>query len=76
MVIAHRLSTVMHADRILVIDAGEVVESGKHQELLRAGGRYAVFYDLQLRRQEPSNGPEANAGKSATSQGIVQATLH
>ena len=75
-VIAHRLSTVMHADRILVLDAGEVVESGKHQELLRAGGRYAVFYDLQLRSQEPSIGPEANAGKSATSQGIVRATLH
>ena len=76
LVIAHRLSTIMHADRILVLEAGEVVESGKHDELLRAGGRYALFYNLQLRRQEPSIGPEANAGKSATSQSIVHATLH
>jgi ATP-binding cassette subfamily B protein len=52
-VIAHRLSTIMHADRILVLDAGEVVESGRHDELLRAGGRYAAFYNIQLRRQEP-----------------------
>jgi len=52
-VIAHRLSTIMHADRILVLEAGEVVESGRHEELLRAGGRYAAFYNVQLRRQEP-----------------------
>ena len=51
--IAHRLSTIMHADRILVLEAGEVVESGRHRELLRAGGRYAAFYNIQLRRQEP-----------------------
>jgi ATP-binding cassette, subfamily B, bacterial MsbA len=53
-VIAHRLSTIMHADRILVLEAGDVVESGRHDELMRAGRRYAAFYNLQLRRQEPS----------------------
>jgi ATP-binding cassette, subfamily B, bacterial MsbA len=53
-VIAHRLSTIMHADRILVIEAGSVAESGRHDELLRKGGRYALFYRLQLKRQEPT----------------------
>ena len=47
-VIAHRLATVMHADRILVIEAGQVVETGRHDELMRKGGRYASFYRLQL----------------------------
>jgi ATP-binding cassette subfamily B protein len=52
-VIAHRLSTIMHADRILVIEAGELVESGRHDELMRKSGRYATFYRLQLKQQEP-----------------------
>jgi ATP-binding cassette subfamily B protein len=52
LVIAHRLSTVRHADKILVIEAGQVVESGRHDELLRKGGRYALFYRLQLQHQE------------------------
>ena len=47
-VIAHRLSTIMHADNILVVEDGLVVESGRHDELLRKGGRYALFYRLQL----------------------------
>jgi ATP-binding cassette subfamily B protein len=53
LVIAHRLSTIMHADCILVVEDGVVVESGGHDELLRAGGRYASFYRLQLREQAP-----------------------
>jgi ATP-binding cassette subfamily B protein len=50
-VIAHRLATVMHADQILVIEAGEIVETGRHEELLRKGGRYAEFCRLQLEQQ-------------------------
>jgi ATP-binding cassette subfamily B protein len=51
LVIAHRLSTIMHADCILVVENGLVVESGRHDELLRKGGRYASFYRLQLKEQ-------------------------
>jgi len=50
--IAHRLHTVSHADRIHVVEDGRVVESGRHDELLRKGGRYASFYRLQLKEQE------------------------
>ena len=50
-VIAHRLSTIMHADCILVVEDGAVVESGRHEELLRKGGRYASFHRLQLKEQ-------------------------
>jgi ATP-binding cassette subfamily B protein len=53
LVIAHRLATVMHADCILVIEAGQVVETGRHDELIRRGGRYASFHRLQLRQEEP-----------------------
>jgi subfamily B ATP-binding cassette protein MsbA len=51
--IAHRLHTVSHADRIYVVEDGRAVESGRHDELLRKGGRYASFYSLQLETQEP-----------------------
>jgi ATP-binding cassette subfamily B protein len=51
-VIAHRLHTVIDAHRIFVIEDGAVAESGRHEELLRKGGRYASFYRLQLREQE------------------------
>jgi subfamily B ATP-binding cassette protein MsbA len=47
-VIAHRLSTVMNADQILVIDDGEVVERGTHQELAQAGGRYSRLCAIQF----------------------------
>ena len=47
LVIAHRLSTVMHAHRILVMEGGRVAESGSHQELMARGGRYRDLFDLQ-----------------------------
>jgi ATP-binding cassette subfamily B protein len=43
-VVAHRLSTIRHADQVLVLELGQILERGSHRELLRAGGRYAELY--------------------------------
>jgi subfamily B ATP-binding cassette protein MsbA len=51
--IAHRLHTITHADRILVLEGGSIVESGRHDELVRKSGRYAFFYRLQIQGHEP-----------------------
>lgn len=47
LVIAHRLSTVMHADNILVLDHGRVVDQGKHNELIARGGLYKEYWEIQ-----------------------------
>ncbi|SEM72926.1 ATP-binding cassette, subfamily B, MsbA [Halomonas caseinilytica] len=52
-VIAHRLSTIERADRILVMEAGEIVEQGSHDELLARNGAYAALHRLQFRENEP-----------------------
>lgn len=47
-IVAHRLSSLMHADKILFVDGGRIIESGSHNELLALGGRYAALYELQI----------------------------
>ena len=53
LIVAHRLSTIQHADRILVIHQGTIWEEGTHDALRARGGLYARLYDLQYRFQEP-----------------------
>jgi len=49
MIISHRLSSLMHADQILFVEDGRVIERGTHEELLALGGRYRALYDLQVK---------------------------
>ncbi|HEX9231023.1 MAG TPA: ABC transporter ATP-binding protein [Jatrophihabitantaceae bacterium] len=61
LVIAHRLSTVLGAHKILVVDEGQVVESGTHAELLASGGLYAELYRTQFEKQAAGVEPEIAA---------------
>jgi subfamily B ATP-binding cassette protein HlyB/CyaB len=47
LIVAHRLSTVRRANRIITIERGRIVEDGTHDELIRSGGRYAMLFRLQ-----------------------------
>jgi ATP-binding cassette, subfamily B, bacterial MsbA len=57
-VIAHRLSTVLDADKICVLANGKLTEEGSHEELLAAKGRYARLYNLQYKNQADENAPD------------------
>ncbi len=50
-IVAHRLSTVLHADKIIVLEEGKVIESGTHDELITLGNRYKYFYDIQFNKE-------------------------
>jgi len=63
--IAHRLSTVRAADRIIVIDRGRIIEQGNHDSLLHAGGHYADLYNTYFRHQSLSYVEEVDRIKYA-----------
>lgn len=56
LMVAHRLSTIRHADRIIVLSHGRIMEQGTHQELLEKKGRYYRLYHLQYQREEMTRG--------------------
>ncbi len=55
LIVAHRLSTIQHADNIIVLHKGKIIESGNHQELLAKKGRYYNLYELQYKHLEDKN---------------------
>jgi ABC-type multidrug transport system fused ATPase/permease subunit len=58
--VAHRLATIQKADVIFVLQDGVICESGKHEELLAAGGLYAHFYRLQSQKENEESEAAAN----------------
>jgi subfamily B ATP-binding cassette protein MsbA len=65
LVIAHRLSTVEHADRIIVLDQGQVVETGTHEELLAQGGHYSHLYRLGFKPGHAASDADSTPGVAA-----------
>jgi ABC-type multidrug transport system fused ATPase/permease subunit len=66
--IAHRLVTVRHADRIVVLDHGRILEEGSHDWLMHKGGHYADLYNTYFRHQSPDYRPPVAATSSPTDQ--------
>ena len=66
LIIAHRLSTVQRADRLVVLDRGQIVEEGTHAELLRRGGVYARLFQMQWRHDEDISAALAAVGTGET----------
>jgi ABC-type multidrug transport system fused ATPase/permease subunit len=63
-VIAHRLSTVRSADRIIVLSHGSIIEEGSHDDLLAAGGHYSELFEAYFRHQSASYDPEQGRGRA------------
>ena len=60
LIVAHRLSTIQHADNIILLSQGVIVEQGNHQELLRQKGRYHQLYMLQFSKEKLLGGQEVS----------------
>ena len=67
-VIAHRLSSVQKADKVLVLSKGAIVQQGTHTELLSQPGPYKEIYELQLRPQEPNAMTDDDSGSVSSNQ--------
>jgi len=52
LIVAHRLSTIQHSDKIIVLSKGKILEQGTHQELLHQKGRYHQLYTLQYHKEQ------------------------
>ncbi|MDZ4754901.1 MAG: ABC transporter ATP-binding protein [Phycisphaerae bacterium] len=64
-IVAHRLSTLMHADRIIVLDHGRITQSGTHEELLAQPGMYRTLWDIQTSLDDPDELPDGAAAVAA-----------
>ncbi|KAH6651141.1 hypothetical protein F5144DRAFT_638766 [Chaetomium tenue] len=68
-IVAHRLSTIMNADRIIVVTGGEIVEQGSHEDLIRADGKYAELWSKQIfvkpKDKEPREDKPVTKGRKA-----------